>query len=250
MIASKVLDSFITKAPFTSRLHNSDLVESAEHKLENLKAHIDEGSLATAEQQYAQAIQDAPDDRRLHWNYAQLLIKALKDARAGAEQYRLVTELLPSSYPAQATYGLALAYMGNYDAAIASSTTALKLNPNCADAHHILGISYALQGLTDKAMEHFSNEVRIRPDRAQGYNRMGVLLDKQGQVDKAEEIYHKGLAFCPDDVALRYNLAILLAKQERFDEAIEELQAALESRPNSVEVLRLLEMVKEANKQL
>ena len=249
MIARKVLDSFITKAPFTSRLYNKDIVDLAQHKLENLKAHIDEESLTIAERQYLQAIQNTPGDWVLHWNYAKLLTKALENPRAGAEQYHLVTELVPNSYSAQATYGLALANLGNFDAAITSSLAALKLNPSCADAHYILGISYAQQGLTDKAMEHFSSDVRIRPNRAQGYNRMGVLLDKQGKGDKAEEVYRKGLTACPDDVALHYNLAILLAKQNRFEEATKEIQAALKSRPNSVELLRLLDMIKRANKQ-
>jgi len=150
-------------------------------------------------------------------------MRGLKNRPAGAEQRRMVTELVPNSYTAHYAYGNVLASLGDFDAAIASIRTALRLNPIFADAHHRLAMIYLRKGDTDQA-----------------------LLLQQGKAVKAEEIYRRGLTFRPNNRALRYNLALLLAKQRRFDEAIEDIQTGLKSDPNSAGLLELLDAVKKA----
>lgn len=248
LITQKLLKSFIKKPPFTSRLYNDDLVKLLERRVQNLEKYRQEQHLKIAEEQYLEAIRNAPEDWWLYWKYARLLTEGLKKPQQGAEQYRIVTELLPNSYAAYTTHALTLLNLGKLDAAINRSSKALEINPFDVDAHHIMAIAYLGKKNTDKAMEYFANEVRIKPDRAQGYNRMGVILDQQKKTAKAEDIYREGLTFSPDDLSLHYNLAILLAKQKRFDEATENLHAALKANPNSIELLGLLNKVKEANK--
>jgi len=235
-----LLNTLLKRPPYTNQLNHNERIKVIEEELKNLKASLDRQSLANAEKQYRRAIRHNPDDWWLHWGYADLLIKGLKNRQAGAEQRRIVTELVPNSYTAHYAYGNTLASLGDYDVAIIVIRRALRLYPIYADAHHRLAMIYLRKGNTDKAIEHFSNELQIRPDRAKVYITVGSLLLQQGKAVKAEEIYRRGLTFRPNNRALRYNLALLLAKQSRFDEAIEDTQAGLKSDPNSARLLGLL----------
>jgi len=241
-----LLNTLLKKPPYTNQLNHNEHIKIIEEELKNLKASLDRQSLEMAEKQYRQAIRKAPADWWLHWGYADLLMKGLKNRTAGAEQRRMVTELVPNSYTAHYAYGNALASLGNLDAAIAGIRTALRLYPIFADAHHRLATIYLRKDDTDKAIEHFSSELRIRPDRARAYVQIGALLQQQGKEVKAEEIYRRGLTFSPKNRPLHYSLALLLAKQKRFDEAIENIQICLKSDPNSNRLLEFLDAVKKA----
>jgi len=241
-----LLNTLLKRPPYTNQINHNERIRIIEQELKNLKVSLDRQSLQMAEKRYLEAIRKAPADWWLHWGYADLLMRGLKNRPAGAEQRRMVTELVPNSYTAHYAYGNVLASLGDFDAAIASIRTALRLNPIFADAHHRLAMIYLRKGDTDKAIEHFSNELRIRPDRAKVYITVGSLLLQQGKAVKAEEIYRRGLTFRPNNRALRYNLALLLAKQRRFDEAIEDIQTGLKSDPNSAGLLELLDAVKKA----
>jgi tetratricopeptide (TPR) repeat protein len=247
-VGYRFFNTLLKKPPYTNQLYHDVRIRIVEQELQNLKASLDRQSLEIAEELYLEAIRQAPADWWLHWGYAELLVKGLKNRRTGAEQHRIVTELVPNSYTAHYAYGNDLAALGNYDTAIISIETALRLNPIYADAHHRLGALYLKKGHTDKAIEHFSNEIRIRPDRVKGYTKLGPLLQQQGKVGKAEQLYRKGLTFSANKAALHYQLSLLLTKQKRFDEAIEEVQAGLKSNPNSTKLLKLWDELEKANK--
>ena len=238
-LADKVLSNFIKKPPFTNQLYHQSRVDRLEKQLQELEADLDARSLAMCQEQYLQAIQRDPQDWWLHWKYAKLLIDSLKEPLAGLEHYRIVTELTPKSYVAHTTYGSTLMEAGKLDAAATSALTALRLNRFCAHAYHTLGMVNTNKGRYDKAMECFSQEIKNRPDQAQGYNQMGILLAQQDKYDKAEEVFRKGLTFSPDNLALHYNFALLLVKQKRYDEALVEVEAALQSNPDVVNLQKL-----------
>ena len=243
-----LLNTLLKRPPYTNQLNHNEHIRVMEEELKNLKASLDRQSLEIAEKQYLEAIRQEPADWWPHWKYAELLTKGLKNRPAGAQQHHIVTELVPNSYTAHYAYGNALASLGDYDAAITSMRTALRLYPIFADGHHRLAMIYLRKGNTDKAIEHFSREIRIRPDRVKGYNKLGPLLEQQGKAGKAEKLYRRGLTFSANAPALHYNLALLLAKQKRFDEAIKDIQAGLKSNPNSAKLLKLLDEVKKANR--
>jgi len=239
-----LLNTLLKKPPYTNQLNHNERIKVIEEELQNLKASLDRQSLTNAEKRYRRAIRHNPDDWWLHWGYAELLVKGLKNRQAGAEQRRIVTELVPNFYTAHYAYGDMLASLGDYDVAIIVILRALRLYPIYADAHHRLGMIYLQRGDTDKAIEHFSSEIRIRPDLTKGYTKLGPLLQRQGKVGKAEQLYRRGLTFSADKAALHYQLALLLAKQKRFDEAIENIRICLKSDPNSAELLELIDEVK------
>jgi tetratricopeptide (TPR) repeat protein len=239
-----LLNTLLEKPPYTNQLNHNESIKVIEQELKNLSASLDMQSLVNAEKRYRRAIGHNPDDWWLHWGYADLLIKGLKNRQAGAEQRRIVTELVPNCYTAHYAYGDTLASLGDYDVAIIVILRALRLYPIYADAHHRLAMIYLRKGNTDKAIEHFSNEIRIRPDRAKGYTKLGPLLQQQGKVGKAEQLYRRGLTFSANNLALHYQLALLLAEQKRSDEAIENIRICLKSDPNSARLLEFLDAVK------
>ncbi|MCD6393960.1 MAG: tetratricopeptide repeat protein [Planctomycetes bacterium] len=129
-ITEKLLNEFIRQAPFTSRLHNEDLVGFMKEQLQSQRISLDEQTLAMCQKRYIEAIEENPADWRLHWKYARLLIEGLKKPAKGAEQQRIVAEMTPGSHTTHAEYALTLYKQGDFDEAAQCLRAALKVNPN------------------------------------------------------------------------------------------------------------------------
>lgn len=54
--------------------------------------------------------------------------------------------------------------LGDYDAAVDRGLTALKIDPQLADAHKMLGVAYARQGRYCLAKQHYGQYMRKLPD--------------------------------------------------------------------------------------
>ncbi|MHC4326312.1 MAG: tetratricopeptide repeat protein, partial [Planctomycetota bacterium] len=113
-----LLNTLLKRPPYTNQLDHNERIKVIEQELKNLTASFDRQSLAAAEKMYLEAIQQAPADWWLHWGYADLLTRGLKNRPASVQQRRIVTELVPNSYTAHFAYGNALATLGDLDVAI------------------------------------------------------------------------------------------------------------------------------------
>ncbi len=58
--------------------------------------------------------------------------------------------------------------LGNFAGAIREFQTALRLDPNYAEAHNNLGNTFAAIGQLDKAIHHYQAALEIVPDYADG----------------------------------------------------------------------------------
>jgi tetratricopeptide (TPR) repeat protein len=213
-IISEFLNVFRKDLPYTNQLYHKERLQRMEQELENIKALLKEQPPKVVEEQYLQAIEETPDDWWLRLKYARFLTMILEENFVAAEQYCKVIEILPYSYDIHTKYGSVLLSLGNFDAAIESNLKAIRLNPFFAEAYRKLATSYI----------------------------------RKGWIDKAEKVCRRGLNFSPNYIALRYKLVQLLVKQERFDEARQELNVALKLKPDSIELLKLLDVVKKTNK--
>jgi Flp pilus assembly protein TadD len=83
-------------------------------------------------------------------------------------------------FEAYSNLGVALREKGKLDAAIDAHRTALKLNPNYADAWRNLGVALNAKGLFDEAMAAFARALEIKPDFADVHFNIGVLMLLRG----------------------------------------------------------------------
>jgi len=246
-IAEKVLNDYITQAPFTNQLYHNQRVKRMELQIDAYKAAISPEIINEVEAQYRQAIEQTPSDWWLHWKYGRLL-EDLDKYNAAAGQYRLVLSSMPHHFEAFAVLGLLCGKGGDLDAAIANNLESVRIYPTFAESHFNLGFAYHLKKDYDEAVEHYSRSVQLVPDRAEAHNNLGLLLFQQGKVDKALKAYRNGLKFVPDSLDLHYNLGIVLEEQGQRDEALKELRAALQIDPNSVKVRTVLSAIKRADR--
>ena len=103
--------------------------------------------------------------------------------------------------------GSALMHQGKLDEAIRQFQEAIRLKPDCADAHSNLGLAFARKGQFDEAIRQFQEALRLKPDYADAHNNLGLAFANKGQVDEAIRQYHEALRLKPAHADARHNLA-------------------------------------------
>ncbi|MBI3511231.1 MAG: tetratricopeptide repeat protein [Bacteroidetes bacterium] len=143
------------------------------------------------------AVEQDPD----HYNaFMQLglLFSTKKDPLA--EQYFMnAISLNPNSE--EAIYALALFYQQeeNWNRAIETYTTLLKINPHHFDAHYNLGIIDVVNlKMTDDGMKYFNLAIEDNPKEPRGYYGRGYCYEVKGDVTNAEADYRMALKQDPN----------------------------------------------------
>ena len=115
----------------------------------------------------------------------------------------------------------------HFDMAIAEFRKALALNPK--DEHSYNGIGASLRGKKDYegAIKNWQMAVSIKPDLATAHYNLGAVYEVQNEPDKAIISYEKAVK---NDYRLgeaNYRIGLILSKKKRFDEAKEQFKQAL-----------------------
>ncbi len=152
----------------------------------------------------------------------------------------------PTSDPgALSSYWQARAYMdrrdvkGNLEAAAASLSDAIRLDPKFALAHAALGETYWRQyaetrepSWVRRAIDEGTTALRLDPDRPEVRLALAATLAGSGKADDAVDELKKALAVRPTYDDARRQLGQILARQGHVDEAIDEFQRAIALRPS------------------
>jgi Flp pilus assembly protein TadD len=137
---------------------------------------------------------------------------------------------------AQYNLGMALYRQGRLEEARARLATALRLDPNYAEAHNNLGAVMARQGLVDEACAHYREALRLNPKQIEAHNNLGVALFKQGLVDEACTHYREALRLNPKHIEAHNNLGVALLELGRGAEAVAHYTEALRADPGRTDV--------------
>ena len=76
---------------------------------------------------------------------------------------------------------------GEFDAAIASFTEAIRLKPDYAEVYCARGAVYGMKGDSDKAIADFTEAIRLDPKLAVAYQDRGRPTRRKSEKAKAEE---------------------------------------------------------------
>src|SRR5216117_636995 len=137
----------------------------------------------------------------------------------------------PRSPVGQYSLGLALARQRKLTEAIEHFKTALRIQPDYADAHINLGIALAQQGKLAEASEHYQQALHSKPDSADAHTNWGLALTQQGKPAEAIDHYRQALQIKPDHAVAHYNWGNALIQQDKPAEASEHYRQALRFKP-------------------
>ncbi len=145
----------------------------------------------------------------------------LADVSAGADSSA-------STAPAADAYqkGNALLAKRDYDAAIASFTEAMRIDPKDANAYSSRGIAYEGKGDMDKALADYSEAIRIDPKSALAFYNRGIAYARKGDLDKAIADYTEAIGLDPKMAQAYSNRAAAYEKKGAKAEAEEDLAQA------------------------
>jgi len=77
---------------------------------------------------------------------------------------------------------------GKLDRAVAEYQTAIRLNPNFADAHFNLATALDHRGQFDPAVSEYLEAIRLAPSNTLAHNNLGVIFYRRGQIDAAASV--------------------------------------------------------------
>jgi tetratricopeptide (TPR) repeat protein len=235
-----VVHLFLAKPPFTNQAYHAEQVGRLTQQLQALQAALTPKALQEIGAQYQAAIEAAPDDWRLRWDYGKMLAEDLKQYDASVAQYRIVQQFVPHAYIAHDALAAVLRAQGNLDAAVAEYRRVLAIKPTSGSACYHVAWCYRKQGKPE-AVAWYRRAIRLEPTYAPAYLDLGELLFRQGQLEESLKVCRQGLAVLPDHPLLHSNLGMLLIKTGQRPQGAEEIRKAMQLDPNSPQIRRVAE---------
>lgn len=265
--------SRVLEAPYTNQTHAEERLRRLWAELETVRQALTPAARTEARALYEDALRRAPDDHRLHENYAEFL-EATGEWAAALEHWTRVRDLIPHHFSGWYHSGRMLARLRQPAEARAAFNQALALRPDLAEALLELAALDLAEGQPEAALRRCEAAVKLRPGQARGHLRradvlmrlqrrdealaalreavrvqpssweahylLGVELAMDEKLREAEAEFAEVVRLRPDHVLGRLNLGIALAKQARFDEAEIQLNEVLKRDPVNQRALQAL----------
>jgi tetratricopeptide (TPR) repeat protein len=99
--------------------------------------------------------------------------------------------------------GFTLQNIGDLEGAIAEYRTALRLNPNHANAHYNLGVVLQSKRDLEGAIAEYRAALRLNPSHATAHYNLGVVLQDIRKPTEAAREFRESLRFIPESPANR-----------------------------------------------
>jgi len=223
----------IQRPPFSGQSGQAERAAHLQKRIAELRQQVSDEAAPRARDVYDRALRRAPDDFRLHANYAEFL-EARREWKLAVTERRKVLELVPKSHFPYYTLGLDLKEAGELAEAHEVLLRANTLKPNDGDVLLELGTVSARQSQWERARQELEAARRFSPDDARAALFMGEVLWKLERRSEALASLRDAIRLDPTDWQPRYRLAHNLAQQEDFSEAAAEYREALRLNQASV----------------
>ena len=135
---------------------------------------------------------------------------------------------------------------GDFNAAIAEFTTAVRLHPGWAENHLNLGRALFTVGRFPEAQQAFSAALGLTPNDWRGHALMGHTLAQQNNLEGALAEFEIAARISPLTAEVHYNIGCMLNAQGRIAEAMKEYQETLSLDQNFQAARRALETIASA----
>jgi len=147
---------------------------------------------------------------------------------------RRAIDLNPQLFEVHFIMGLVQYTAGEYQDAIISFESALKVQPESADAWRELANTYVAAGRLDEAEASFKRLIRLRPDEWSAYKDLGLLYNSLGRLAEAVSNFKRVVDLTPDNYLGYRSLGGLYLKLKDYRKAEIALQRSLDLQPTDV----------------
>jgi tetratricopeptide (TPR) repeat protein len=147
-----------------------------------------------------------------------------------ADQKKLAEKLLHDASEQQAAE--------QFDAATATLSRAIALNPNLAEAWYQRGLIHARQNHSTEALHDLKTALRINPQWADAWYAQGMMLKSAGQTDAALKSYSESIRLNPKLSEALLDRSEIYQARQQHDLALRDLNAAIDASPEKA-ALRL-----------
>ncbi|HWW01916.1 MAG TPA: tetratricopeptide repeat protein [Candidatus Acidoferrum sp.] len=264
-----VLDDMLrrmSQPPLSTQSNNAERMAQLRSELTALRRQMDRTAAKNADKLYLEALERAPEDFRLHENFAQFL-EAVGDLPGALNHWQRVRELIPHHHLGWFETGRLLARQGKWGEAQAALSEAVSLRPDLSEGwlelgqvqyregnqvlaladyerarrllpqdhrvYYHIGKSLSKLDRRAEAIQQFRKAVQLRPTYWEGLYALGEELAFDRQVAEASTRFQQTLQLKPDYPPAHLNLGVALVVQGRLDEAVAQFQETLRLDPEN-----------------
>lgn len=119
------------------------------------------------------------------------------------------------------------------NSAEASCRTAIKMDPDTAEAYIVLGLVQREQGKLDEAKSSLSKAISLDPQYGTAYVQRGLIELKTGETASALQDFSEAISLKSDNAAAHYGMGAAYLKQNMLDDARKSLNTAISLNKNS-----------------
>lgn len=154
-------------------------------------------------------------------------------ARARTSGLRAV-QLNDQLSPVHLTMGLIHLSSGEYEEAIKSFETSLRVQPGSADAYRELANAYDAADRKRDAEATYRQGIQLRPNYWAGYKDLGLFFVRHGQLEEALPYFQRVVDLTPDNYSGYRNLGGLYLRLRQFSKASAMLEKSLAIKPTGI----------------
>jgi tetratricopeptide (TPR) repeat protein len=217
--------------PFTGQAANSQKARVWDARIKQLQLSLNPTNAALARTVYLQAIARAPQDFRLHMNYAAFL-EATRDLSAAVTEWKQVETLLPHHYLAAYQTGRLLAEMNQNEEARQWLSRALIARPDLSEGWYELGKVQVTSGQFQAALGSFGRARQLVPGEPRYQLEIAKALIKLLRRDEAIAQLEQTMRVAPEFWEAHSLLGEELAFANRIPEARRQFEEAIKLKPN------------------
>jgi tetratricopeptide (TPR) repeat protein len=223
----------VRRAPFSGQSGNAQQLARLRRQIAELQRRLTSDAAGQARQIYSRALVRAPEDFRLHQNYAEFL-EALHDLKPAIAERKKICELLPHYYFPFYSLGLLLKEAGELPEARQELLKAASLAPDQSDVRLELGIICGRQGDWEQARRELETARRLKSEDPRALLYLGEVLWKLERRAEATAALREAIRLSPSDWQPHYRLGSELGQLGQFSQAANEYEEALRLNPASV----------------
>jgi len=216
---------------FTVQLSHAKQIERVQARIHEIEQRMDDSAAARAQNLYTQAIKRAPDDFRLHENFAEFLEATGELPRAIAE-WQTVRGMIPHHHVAYFQAGRLLARAGKITEAEGELQHALQIRLDLSEGWFELGKAHATAGKFEVALEDFHRAHDLSQMDHRIYYHTGTTLLKLNRRKEAMQQFRVAIERNPEYWQAHYSLGEELAFDNEVGQARREFEEVLRLKPD------------------